>query len=86
MFGRCKSNIALICEWGDNQSWPVSEILIAILERSVCLLYQAIVNLYVPIISELFTELEIIQVFDLLLHEFGDHISCMYIQHNQGTH
>ena len=64
MFGWSEGDVAFIGEWGDDKSGSVSEVLVAIPETGVGLFDNTVIDLGVPVVPELFAELEVIQVFD----------------------
>ena len=86
MFSRSKSNIAFVSKRSNNQSGSISKILVTIPETSISLFDLTIIDLSVPVVSELFTELEIIKIFNSLDHKLRDHISSVDIQDNKCTH
>ena len=79
-----------ISKRGDDESWAVSKILIAVCEDSISYLKNVIILKAVPICLELGLPLELVGIADLFVAEFFDNITRVGVHgdhaHNFLTH
>jgi len=86
MFSTGQCYVTLVSQRGDNQSWTISQVFVTVSKAGISLLYKTIINLGVPVVSELFWELEIVEIVYPFVHELGYDVSGVHVQYNQGAH
>jgi len=80
--GTAQGSVASISEWGDDQSWRVTKILVVVLQNTVDDLGPDIVVL--PIVSELREPLEVLRVADLFFDKiFLDDVLGVHIKYDK---
>ena len=65
MFCTSEGNIAFVSKRGNDEAGSISQIFVAISKASIGLPHVTIINISIPVISQLFRELEIIEILNI---------------------
>jgi hypothetical protein len=79
MKGTCDSDPATICQGSDDQTGGGSHVLVTILEAGTDLLHTAIIDLLIPVVSELLLPSKVVDGGNIILNEIFYDITGMHI-------
>lgn len=84
MKGTCDSDPATICQGGNDQTGGGSHVLVTVLEAGTDLLHTAVIDLLIPVVSELLLPSKVVDGGNIILDKIFHDITGMHVSGDEG--